>query len=241
MRAASQIKLGSKVMNFPTYDETSRELLQLIYENNGEVVPRACYKPLGYRFGLSDDDMSRSLDQIQGYGGKRPKWSIMVQWARNSLVKQGMLLKPALRRDYDRWKLTPAGLAEAAKSALSSFPIIFADETESGYFEGARKQVYVSVYERSQSARAKCIDHWGTRCSVCAFSFLELYGERGCNFIHVHHLKPIHEINQVYQLDPINDLRPVCPNCHAMHHKTTPPCSIEDLKEIIHSPKARGD
>jgi 5-methylcytosine-specific restriction protein A len=49
----------------------------------------------------------------------------------------------------------------------------------------------------------------------------------------VHHLKPIHQIGSTYKVDPINDLRPVCPNCHAMLHRQEQTLKIEDLKKII--------
>ncbi len=35
----------------------------------------------------------------------------------------------------------------------------------------------------------------------------------GEGFIHVHHLKPLSEVGYEYRVDPIRDLRPVCPNC----------------------------
>tara|TARA_R110002050_G_scaffold54303_4_gene122942 strand:- start:29513 stop:29710 length:198 start_codon:yes stop_codon:yes gene_type:complete len=60
-----------------------------------------------------------------------------------------------------------------------------------------------------------------------------MYGEIGKGFIHVHHLTPISEIGKKYQIDPINDLRPVCPNCHSMLHRRNPPISVNELKEII--------
>jgi predicted HNH restriction endonuclease len=31
-----------------------------------------------------------------------------------------------------------------------------------------------------------------------------------------------------YVVDPVNDLKPVCPNCRAMIHRRTPPYSLED-------------
>lgn len=51
--------------------------------------------------------------------------------------------------------------------------------------------------------------------------------------MHVHHLKLISEVGEEYQLDPISDLRPVCPNCHAMLHRESPPVELEKLKEIF--------
>ena len=35
------------------------------------------------------------------------------------------------------------------------------------------------------------------------------------------------------EVDPVKDLRPVCPNCHAMLHKQTPALNIEKLKEEL--------
>lgn len=34
-------------------------------------------------------------------------------------------------------------------------------------------------------------------------------------------------------IDPIEDLRLVCPNCHAMLHKKEPPFTIEELKGML--------
>jgi 5-methylcytosine-specific restriction protein A len=55
----------------------------------------------------------------------------------------------------------------------------------------------------------------------------------GKGFIHVHHTKPISQIGTTYQIDQINDLIPVCPNCHAMLHKQEPPMTVVELQTII--------
>jgi 5-methylcytosine-specific restriction protein A len=60
-----------------------------------------------------------------------------------------------------------------------------------------------------------------------------MYGEIGKGFIHVHHLKPVSEINGEYEVDPIEHLVPVCPNCHAMLHSQHPPLTIEELKKQL--------
>lgn len=49
----------------------------------------------------------------------------------------------------------------------------------------------------------------------------------------VHHLQEISSIGEEYEVNPIEDLRPVCPNCHAMLHKRDPAYSIADLKVVI--------
>lgn len=101
--------------------------------------------------------------------------------------------------------------------------------------EGAKQVVTVNKYERNLAARVKCIEEWGVCCAVCGFDFEQVYGSRGAGYIHVHHLRPLGEIGKSYQLDPIKDLRPVCPNCHLMLHRTIPAISITELKGIISS------
>lgn len=94
-----------------------------------------------------------------------------------------------------------------------------AEEVPESLVEGARKTITVNSYERNSAARNACIKEYGVCCSVCEFNFEEFYGERGSGYIHVHHLVAIADIGQEYEVDPIKDLRPVCPNCHAMLHR----------------------
>lgn len=108
-------------------------------------------------------------------------------------------------------------------------------DTPQQYYEGASKQVSVNTYERNAEARTKCIGHHGYKCAVCTFDFEEYYGSIGENYIHVHHIVPLSEIRKEYKLDPIKDLIPVCPNCHAMIHRTQPALSIKQLKSHLES------
>lgn len=111
---------------------------------------------------------------------------------------------------------------------------IFPDEIQgsNNYCEGAKRTVVVNSYERNPKARNQCIEHYGAICRVCEFNFEKKYGAIGSGFIHVHHLTSLADIGEEYDVDPIKDLRPVCPNCHAMLHKKQPPYSIEELKSI---------
>jgi len=99
--------------------------------------------------------------------------------------------------------------------------------------EGLKTTIVVNRYERDKSARSKCIEKWGIQCAVCNFDFERFYGAIGAGFIHVHHLKPISAVGKEYELDPVNDLRPLCPNCHAMVHRRTPALSIDEVKQCI--------
>lgn len=101
------------------------------------------------------------------------------------------------------------------------------------YFEGTVIEVKVNRYERSRGARAACISHYGAVCQGCDMDFEARYGERGKDFMHVHHLLPLKQIKNTYKVDPIADLRPICPNCHAMIHRREPMLSVQELRGIV--------
>ncbi|MCS7087453.1 MAG: HNH endonuclease, partial [Thermoflexales bacterium] len=111
---------------------------------------------------------------------------------------------------------------------------------EQAFVEGAKKQITVNAYERSDKARQKCIAHYGLNCAVCGFNFEKAYGEIGKGYIQVHHIVPLSSVKKGYKVNPINDLRPVCPNCHAMLHRRDPPYTIEELKAILKKQRARS-
>jgi 5-methylcytosine-specific restriction protein A len=99
--------------------------------------------------------------------------------------------------------------------------------------EGAVTKITVNAYERDPAARKKCLQHYGYRCGVCAKTMDEIYGSLASGIIHVHHRTPLHTIGKAYVVDPIRDLLPVCPNCHAVLHRTKPAMTVEELKQVI--------
>ena len=87
--------------------------------------------------------------------------------------------------------------------------------------EGAKKTVVVNRYERDHRARQECIDEFGAKCWVCDYDYSKLYGPLGEAYIEVHHCVPmaVRRKKGVYNLDPLNDLKPLCANCHRMVHR----------------------
>jgi 5-methylcytosine-specific restriction protein A len=112
-------------------------------------------------------------------------------------------------------------------------PFLETTDTIITYIEGSAIQITQTRYERNIYARKECLKHYGYSCSVCDFNFEKFYGSLGYKFIHVHHLTQVATIKQEYKVNPIQDLRPVCPNCHSMLHKQNPPLTIDELKTII--------
>lgn len=101
-------------------------------------------------------------------------------------------------------------------------------------YEGKLTQITINKFERNRTARTQCIEYYGKKCSVCEISFVDKYGKIGDGFIHVHHIKELSEIGENYKVDPIRDLRPVCPNCHSMIHRKKPAFTINELKHILY-------
>lgn len=122
-------------------------------------------------------------------------------------------------------------LGVLSESKVFPEEISFADRE---FMEGGVRKVLVNAYERSTEAREECIRIHGVICKVCNMNFENIYGEIGKEFIHVHHVvKRSVRGSSKYRINPVTDLVPVCPNCHAMLHRRTIPFTIDELKQRI--------
>lgn len=122
---------------------------------------------------------------------------------------------------------------------LPVYPDELADDSPE-YLEGKKATVRINTYERNPAARQACIKHYGAKCFVCGFDFGQFYGP-GCDgLIHVHHLNLISEANGEHAVDPIKDLRPVCPNCHMVLHSKKDGYTIEEVIKMIKRPAHLG-
>ena len=130
--------------------------------------------------------------------------------------------------------LVRCSFCKPAERPMPSHPFLPEEiDEDAEFFEGAARTVLVNVYERDRGARASCIDHYGPQCAVCGMSFDKSYGPVADGLIHVHHLQPLSDIGEEYKVDPIADLRPICPNCHAVIHLREPPYEIDDVKRFL--------
>jgi predicted HNH restriction endonuclease len=108
-------------------------------------------------------------------------------------------------------------------------------------FEGAQTRVVASKYERNPTARRACVAHYGAWCIICGFNFKAAYGSAAEGFIHVHHIAMVKEKGgKKYKIDPIRDLRPVCPNCHSVIHIKRDPYTIAEIREMVTKHRPSG-
>lgn len=196
---------------------------------------------------------SEIVPKINYYTHHGPINSQISRFSKRVIDKTGV--QPPLRKDgKPRWWHVPFLGYESGRSfpwimrdeLVIAFEKIFPqDNPELVYFdelpvkrpslieEGTVSQVIINQYERRSDARRLCIAHYGSECSICGFNFEKTYGPIGKNKVHVHHLIPLSKIRQKYTIDPITDLRPVCPNCHMIIHSKNDPFTIEEVKLMI--------
>ena len=95
---------------------------------------------------------------------------------------------------------------------------------DGGNAEGARVDVVLSKAERDPSLRKRALAHFGLHCQACGLV------PRVAAQIEVHHLDPISEGERRTTLD---DLRPLCRNCHALAHSIYPPMPVEQVAKLV--------
>lgn len=154
--------------------------------------------------------------------------------ARDQFTYHG-LVRPAQIRDTTPvevlWEMMTAAPSQAIQPLAE-------EVTGSDYVEGAVRTVTVNAYERDPAARAACLHHWGLACAVCCMVMEARYGSIAEGFIHVHHLRPLAGAGGERAIDPVQDLRPVCPNCHAIIHLKQPQLSIEAAQALLRPTEA---
>lgn len=189
-------------------------------------------------------------DRGDSWDVKKPgatSWSIPVRF--NTLVdpRAAVLRHSLLKKRFPQqnWSPQASGISinpdiairlEALWAEFIGTPdeLPLGDGEDAGTFlEGALKMSSGMAFERNGRARKACIRKHGWDCAVCGLNFSERYGLVGEKFIHVHHLRELRAIRKEYELDAITDLRPVCPNCHAMLHRRVPAYSIDELKQMM--------
>lgn len=110
--------------------------------------------------------------------------------------------------------------------------------------EGALQLRLAAHRERSRKLKILAMrefkkkNHNRIFCIACGFDFFRFYGKQGKDFIEIHHLLPINEIEikgaKIALQDALNKVVPLCANCHRMVHlNRRKMLSIKRLKQMI--------
>ena len=98
--------------------------------------------------------------------------------------------------------------------------------------EGEKKHIEYEQAHRNPALRKACIQKYGYQCQCCGMDFASLYGdELGAGFIEVHHLKMISTYEEEHPNNYLENLVPLCSNCHSMiHHGKNGPLTLRELR-----------
>lgn len=207
-----QIEILKFLFDFPFSRATAKELAQLLSPENPN--PIVASGQIG-KIGKSISTFLSIVPEIYFNG-------------HDDVPAYFLLIGP-----YDEkngWQMNP-NLKEAFLQFNTFVPA--ENVTQKTYIEGIPTQVTLTKHERNPTARKKCIEYFGLSCVLCGFNFEKTYGEIGKDFIHIHHLLQISTIGIAYEIDPIKDLRPVCPNCHSIIHKHKTAHTMDEMVELL--------
>lgn len=111
--------------------------------------------------------------------------------------------------------------------------------TERHLTEGERKHTEFERLHRNPALRQACINKYGYQCQCCGMNFADMYGEElGSRFIEVHHLKMLSTYDESRPADYVENLVPLCANCHAMiHHIERSEHPLRDLRQAFRGEK----
>lgn len=219
------------LLDTETTKEKDIELFQVIHSLEGH---KAYAGQLGRLLGYNGKNTSAPLNSQIGRYARRIEKKYNIPLTHPSYPCVDLFFEGWSEGKFFSWQLKQNLIKALEETELtgdiedaSEIPVALVGKV----LEGSKRQITVNVYERNSIARKRCIEAHGTKCLVCEIDFYEEYGEIGKDFIHVHHLIPIHTIGKEYKIDPIKDLVPICPNCHAMIHREKKMLEIDELKQ----------
>ncbi len=147
----------------------------------------------------------------------------------------------AFRYDYDgRLARRAADLRAELSPPNETTPIPDVDE-DTAADEGRALERTQLRYERDPRLRRRKIEEvlkagGAIACEVCGFRFERSYGDRGRDYIEVHHRTPLHVSGRTKT--GLTDLAMLCSNCHRMIHRRAPWLTVEELQELFSTQRA---
>lgn len=116
-------------------------------------------------------------------------------------------------------------------------PVIVLDERT--VTEGELRSRTAEYRKRSCELRNAAIETYTMQgrilCAVCNFEYAAAYPSLGDGYIQIHHLKPVSFMRgeQLSMAEALENVRPLCANCHQMAHRRQPPLPIDELRSIL--------
>ena len=227
-----------------------REFNAYSFEERISVVKAYLFDNISYK---NIDTLALNLNNPDDEGWKRDtkgyqSWAIINHLGLGKFkgIFQGMSIEEAIEELKSKNNPSYSELISIFESDSVNYELVKEDiesETAAEFSvikEGGKKQIFTTQYERNPKLRKQAVQIHGTTCMACGFNFKDFYGERGSDYIEVHHILPLSQRNEEVAIDPSTDLVVLCANCHRMiHRKRNEILSLEELKTLIRENKAK--
>jgi 5-methylcytosine-specific restriction protein A len=182
----------------------------------------------GATVGLTVNGVAR-LPADQGMWGE--SWRVLAL-----TLRKGQLPLGSQAAEQDEL-LAVKWVARVAAAVMALLPLeaagVLPAADESGLPEGAEVRVTVNRYERDRRNRAAALAIHGCACQACGVVLAERYGQVAADYIEVHHVTPVSQLGPGYIINPRTDLIPLCPNCHGVAHRRSPPYTVDELRAMM--------
>ncbi len=159
-----------------------------------------------------------------------------AEWKRIVLTMSKGLLELGVDQGEWDWHIVSDWTKRFAAAIIAILPLeasgVYGLEV-AGFPEGALTAVQMNRYERDPRNRAAAVALHGTACAGCGLELKSKYGPIAESLIEVHHVTPVSQLGAGYVIDPMHDLVPLCPNCHAVVHRQVPPLTIGELRQLL--------
>lgn len=210
--------------------------------NAGKWAGRSSY----YRIELEDfrfnsiqpamDEIERGLSEtiFREITNDRPKHYPYVRYQDGFRIAQGIYLTKLSSR--------LAEVMQELTDEISDYPELatVAGKIAQQFDEGERYRREVTFFRRNPALRKAAIEKYGLICAVCGFDFRATYGLLGEGYIEIHHLRPLAERRDLARKakweTTVDDVVPLCANCHRMAHRERPALSLDRLKSALSEP-----
>lgn len=180
----------------------------------------------------------KSFPSVSEAGSKGLKYPGFSQWDAAYLIGDSGKRIPLreLKDRFEKERPFPAHFDSPTQPKQNCAPpLLSMEETDKDgeFYEGSIRRISVEVRERDAAARKACIAHYEARCFICKFDFGQFYGPEAEGFIHVHHREMLSKTTVKRKVDPINDLVPLCPNCHSVVHLRKDSYEVEEVNAMV--------
>jgi hypothetical protein len=153
-------------------------------------------------------------------------------WVKYCNTDLGVLLREALAS-----RRAPQAIVRRCKACEATSADIHREQYAGEQLWSATQPIEtitVNTRERDPLFRSLCFARHGWACAVCGIDPAQRYGSLADGYMEVHELHRPLETNSLQEFDPVRDLVPVCPTCHALLHRGRHlPLTVDELRKAM--------